>query len=154
VENSIKKGFYNGVWKPIPAPEDPTSQDIAYGHKIKKGENFSKGLTDSQATTLLKKDLEDAKVKVDAYLKKHNLPTNLNQQQWEMLIDYAFNLGSLNKFPNMTKAVVEGDLISAKREYKRFATIGGRKQELGRNAKFYDRYLANTKSATWKGRVA
>lgn len=154
VENSIKRGFYNGIWKPIPAPENPKSQDIGYGHKIKKGENFSKGLTDSQATDLLKKDIEEAKAKVDRYLKQQNLPTNLNQEQWEMLIDYAFNLKDIAAFPKMIKAVVEGDLVTAKREYKRFGTIGGKKKELGRNTEFYKRYLANDKSPTWKSRVA
>lgn len=154
VENSIKKGFYNGIWKPVRAPENPKSLDIGYGHKIKKGENFSKGITDAQAVALLKKDIEEAKGKVERYLRQKNLPTNLNQQQWEMLIDYAFNLGSLDKFPSMTKAVVYGDLASAKKEYKRFATIDGAKRELGRNNDFYKRYLANAKSPTWRGRVA
>lgn len=153
VENGAKKGFWNGIWKPIPAPENPQSQDIGYGHKIKKGENFSKGITDSQATSLLKKDIEEAKSKVERYLKQHKLPTNLKQEQWEMLIDYAFNLGSLDKFPSMTKAVVYGDLDSAKKEYKRFAKVDGKKRELGRNQYFYNRYLANAKSSTWKGRV-
>lgn len=154
VENGIKRGFWNGVWKPIPAPEDPNSQDIGYGHKIKRGENFSKGLTDNQATVLLKKDIEEAKSKVERYLKQHNLPTNLSQHQWEMLIDYAFNLKSLSTFPKMIKAVVDGDLVTAKKEYKRYATIKGKKSELGRNKNFYDRYLANEKSPVWKGRVA
>lgn len=154
VENGIKKGFWNGIWKPIPAPENPKSLDIGYGHKIKKGENFSKGITDAQAVSLLKKDIEDAKRKVDRYLKQNNMPSNLTQQQWEMLIDYAFNLKDIATFPKMIEAVVRGDLVTARKEYKRFATIDGRKQEIGRNKEFYNRYLANAKSPIWRGRVA
>lgn len=33
------------------------SDTIAYGHKIQKGEDFSKGITDSQAEQLLEKDI-------------------------------------------------------------------------------------------------
>jgi len=154
VENGVKKGFWNGIWKPIQSPENPNSYDIAYGHKIKRGENFSKGLSDLHATLLLKKDLEIAKQNVERYLKSHKMPINLNQEQWEMLIDYAFNLGGLEKFPKMVRAIVTGDLVSAKTEYKRYANIGGTRKELGRNDNFYKRYLSNAKSPTWKGRVA
>lgn len=154
VENSIKKGFYKGIWKPIPSPENPNSQDIGYGHKIKKGEDFSKGITDGQAIDLLKQDIAEAKSKVERYLKQNNMPTNLGQEQWEMLIDYAFNLGTIAKFPKMVKAVVTGDLVTAKKEYKRHATIGGKTKELSRNTAFYNKYLSNDKSPIWKGRVA
>lgn len=158
MENSVKKGYMNGKWMPYLAVEDSKtgkkSYDIGYGHKIKKGEDFSRGISDSQAIELLKKDLEQAKSIAEKYLKQHHMPTNLNKEQWEILTDYAFNLGSLDGFPKMVRAVVEGDLVTARKEYKRHATIGGKKTELARNQYFYTRYLANDKSSTWRGRRA
>lgn len=167
VENGVKKGFSNGKWTPYFTVEsvkrgndvyqtlrDPKdgrlkSLEIAYGHKIKRIEDIKKlqsGLTEMEATNLLKSDLMDAQKKVELYLKKNRLPTNLSQTQWEMLIDYAFNLGSLNSFPEMTKAIVFQDIPKAKREYKRYGNIQGAMRELGRNIEFFKRYL--TKSFT------
>lgn len=146
VENNIKKGMRNGKWYPYQAVEGPKGGwDIAYGHKITKSDDLAKlrnGLTEQEATALLKQDLEKAKSEVENYLKKNRLPTNLSQKQWEMLIDYSFNLGTIGKFPEMTKAIVFQDTPKAKREYKRYANIGGQKKELqARNSEFYIRYL-------------
>jgi GH24 family phage-related lysozyme (muramidase) len=60
-ENSINnpKGGYNKElkkWYPHKSIEGGTDT-IAYGHKLLKGEDFSKGLTDEEATQLLKKDV-------------------------------------------------------------------------------------------------
>lgn len=144
VENNIKKGFKNGKWYPHPAVEGGKSWDIAYGHKITKSDDMAKfrnGITEQEAIALLKQDLEKAKRETEAYLKKARLPTNLSQKQWEMLVDYSFNLGTVAKFPEMTKAVVFQDIPKAKREYKRYGTFNGEKKELARNREFYKRYL-------------
>jgi hypothetical protein len=60
-ENSIDnpRGGYNKakkLWFPHKSLEGG-SDTIAYGHKIQPGENFSKGLTDSDALKLLEKDV-------------------------------------------------------------------------------------------------
>ena len=55
------KGGYNkslGKWFPHKSIEGG-SDTIAYGHKIKPGENFSKGLTDNEAERLLEKDIRE-----------------------------------------------------------------------------------------------
>lgn len=55
------KGGYNkavGKWFPHKSLEGG-ADTIGYGHKISKGENFSKGLTDSEADRLLEKDIRD-----------------------------------------------------------------------------------------------
>ena len=66
-ENSVDnpRGGYNKakkLWFPHKSLEGG-SDTIAYGHKIQKGENFSKGLTDSDALKLLEKDI-DKKLKI------------------------------------------------------------------------------------------
>lgn len=59
-----------GKWFPHKSIEGGTDT-IAYGHKIVSGENFSNGLTDSEATQLLKKDISAkesfAKRKIENY---------------------------------------------------------------------------------------
>ena len=60
-ENSVDnpRGGYNKakkLWFPHKSLEGG-SDTIAYGHKIQKGENFSKGLSDSDALKLLEKDV-------------------------------------------------------------------------------------------------
>jgi lysozyme len=55
------KGGYNkasGKWFPHKSLEGG-SDTIAYGHKIQKGEDFSKGITDSEAERLLEKDIRE-----------------------------------------------------------------------------------------------
>jgi len=66
-ENSVDnpRGGYNKakkLWFPHKSLEGG-SDTIAYGHKIQPGENFSKGLTDSDALKLLEKDI-DKKLKI------------------------------------------------------------------------------------------
>lgn len=70
-ENSTSnpKGGYNQQlkkWFPHKSLEGG-SDTIAYGHKIQKGENFSKGISDSEALKLLEKDIS---AKIDI-AKKH-----------------------------------------------------------------------------------
>lgn len=70
-ENSTSnpRGGYNQKlkkWFPHKSLEGG-ADTIAYGHKIQKGENFSKGLTDSEAIKLLEKDIS---AKIDL-AKKH-----------------------------------------------------------------------------------
>ena len=57
VENSIKSGWKNNKWYPHKSAEGG-NKTIAYGHKLKAGEDFSKGITDTQALQLLTKDLD------------------------------------------------------------------------------------------------
>jgi hypothetical protein len=61
-ENNINSptGGYNKnlkKWFPHKSLEGG-SDTIAYGHKIQKGEDFSKGITDAEAIKLLEKDIE------------------------------------------------------------------------------------------------
>ena len=136
VENQGKAG-YNAekkLWFPH-ASFEGGSDTIGYGHKIQKGEDFSKGITDAQAEDLLKKDLAAAKQKV--YRELGNI--KLTPQQEEMFIDFVFNMGTLSKFPKFTQAALKNDLEGMKAQYKRYA---GGKELKGRNSEFLKRFLA------------
>ena len=61
---------------------------IGYGHLIKKGEDFSKGLTKAQNIELFKKDANKFVKAVNGKLKK-----GVTQQQFDALVILQFNLG-------------------------------------------------------------
>lgn len=135
VENQGKVGYNKEkkLWFPHESFEGG-SDTIGYGHKIQPGENFSKGITDAQAESLLKADL--AKAKQQVYKELGNV--KLTTQQEEMFIDFVFNMGTLKKFPKFTKAALKNDLEGMKTQYKRYA---GGKELKGRNSEFLKRFL-------------
>jgi len=145
VENGINKGYKNGIWHMY---QDPTGPHIGFGHKIENNEMhlFKNGITDKQANELLIRDLTIAKGKVYSDIKhmfKVNIPT-LDQHKEEMLIDFAYNLGTIRHFPKFVRAVLLGDWKTATAEYKRSAIDkNGKKIELGRNNKYFDTFLKN-----------
>jgi GH24 family phage-related lysozyme (muramidase) len=136
VENGNKVGYdvKKKLWFPHKSVEGG-SDTIAYGHKIQSGEDFSGGLTDSQAEDLLKKDIEKAKIQINKELKG----TKLTPKQEEMFIDFVFNMGTLKKFPKFVQATLKNDESGINTEYKRFA---GGKELKGRNMAFARRYLS------------
>lgn len=134
------------MWMPHRSPEGglPT---IGYGHKMTSGEvsTMGGGITDAQAEKLLQNDLETASRTVKSYLSSHFGDSELSNEQMEMLTEFAFNLGSLNRFPKFTEAVVKSDWETANKEYKRsYVDGGGVRHELtNRNLAFFNRYLAS-----------
>ena len=95
------------------------SKTIGYGHKIKKGENFSSGLTENQAKLLLESDLMDAAQGVQKSIGKDW--DTLDENRKQMLIGMQFNLGSVKrKFPKFTEAVIQNDVDEMRREYRRY----------------------------------
>jgi GH24 family phage-related lysozyme (muramidase) len=142
VENGNKIGFKNNKWYPHKSFEGgyPT---IGYGHKIKSEEELrqsSNGLSNSQVESLLRQDLEIAKKNVKSYInKKYKVDLMLSPEQEQMLIDFAFNLGGLDKFPKLTDAILRKNWNIVKKEYKRFS---GNKELKDRNDRFYNTFLA------------
>jgi len=148
LENADKLGYdkNKSLWIPNPSAEGgmPT---IAYGHKIKNKaelENYQKGISDRDALKLLVADLNIANKRVHEYIKKkYNVSLTLNQRQEEMLTEFAFNLGGLDKFPKFVDAVLRNNVEGMRKEYKRNYTssTGERKSLDRRNQLFFDRFL-------------
>ena len=55
-----------------------------------------------------------------------------------MLIDFAFNLGTLREFPNFTQAVIGNNIPVMRAEYHRYS---GGKPLTRRNNIFYNTFL-------------
>lgn len=150
VENAGRDG-YNArtkTWFPHNSPEGGT-KTIGYGHKIKSFAEQSKleksGLSDLEVENLLIKDLSIASRRAKEQMQRRFPGAILDQTQMEMLTEFAFNLGGLEKFPKFAEAVVKGNWDIAKKEYHRnYTDKAGNRQRLDRrNNAFYNRYLKN-----------
>lgn len=149
IENNTRVGFKNGKWYPHKSPEGgfPT---IGYGHKIKSQpelKKYTRGISDKEAEELLNQDLMLArKIVYEDIQSMFGVQIPLDKRREEILVDFAFNLGTLKKFPKLTGAVLNNDWDIIKREYKRYFKQNGKSIELfGRNQQFSNRYLKNLK---------
>jgi hypothetical protein len=122
-ENSIRKGYKNGMWYPHASVEGG-ADTIAYGHKLTPNDSaLKRGITEDQALKLQEQDVLRnqalAKKQVD---KKYGPGTfdNLPQDSQMLLVDYQYNLGTLSGFPSFVKATVEGNKEKMLAEHKRF----------------------------------
>lgn len=61
---------------------------IGYGHRLQPGESFPHGLTEAQASALLRADVRDAEQAVSRLVR-----VPLAQGQFDALVDFCFNLG-------------------------------------------------------------
>ena len=141
VENSIGAGFdkQKHLWFPY---KDESGWHIAYGHKLDPAEiiNFRHGIHQNTAEKLLNHDLYIAKHRVHDYIKTtYKVDIMLSKKQEEMLIDFSFNLGGLDKFPKFVDAVLRNNWDVVKREYVR--NFAG-KELIGRNKAFFNRFLS------------
>ena len=142
-ENSVKAGYVDGRWYPHDVLGVP---HIAYGHKIQEGEDFSQGLTEAEADSLLRQDLARAESQAaKLILDNHGVEwSTLPEWKREVFIDFQFN-GVLRSFPKFRKAVLCDDVAGMVKEYKRYArTANGKRIELrDRNSRFHRRYLSH-----------
>jgi lysozyme len=97
---------------------------IGYGHLIKAGETFPSGVTEDQATDLLKADVAWAEAAVSRLV-----TVSLSQGQFDALVDFVFNLGAgtfkgstLLKFLNACKYDEAGN------EFAKWNKAGGKVQ--------------------------
>ena len=109
---------------------------IGYGHTGNVKSNMT--WKDAIADQYLIKDLTSAENRVLDFVNNKYPGSKLDSKQTQMLTDFAFNLGSLTKFPLFTKAVVTRNWKLAQKEYKRFADG---KELTGRNNKFFKTFL-------------
>lgn len=96
-EGSVKIGNKHVIYddktgKPINLGEElPKGATIGYGHLIKSGEDFRKGITEKQATEILRSDIVTAEFAV-----KDNITVPLSQNQYDALVSLAYNIGTKN----------------------------------------------------------
>lgn len=101
-EGTVKSGDKHIIYDdetgcPVPSNAPlPRGATIGYGHLIKSGEDFSRGITESQAIEILRSDINMAERAV-----KDSIIVPLTQNQFDALVSLAYNLGA-KKFANST----------------------------------------------------
>lgn len=69
----------------------PRGATIGYGHLVKPGENFANGIDEDCATKLLRADVAVAERAV-----RENITAQINQNQFDALVIFAYNIGTKN----------------------------------------------------------
>jgi lysozyme len=96
---------------------------IGYGHVIKKNEIFNQAISMDEALYLLKKDVRIAENAV-----KHQISYPINDNQFDALVSFTFNLGSGQlQRSTLRMKVNRGDTIGASKEFLKYVFSGGRK---------------------------
>lgn len=70
----------------------PLGATIGYGHLVKPGENFSKGLTEKEATELFQRDLQSTYNTIAKQI-EHDVLATMPQHQYDALVALVFNIG-------------------------------------------------------------
>ena len=96
---------------------------IGYGHVVKEGEDFSKGISKRQAEILLKKDAQIAEC---AVLRLINVP--LTNGQFDALVSFTYNLGggALQR-STLRRKVNRREHSEVPAQFMRWVWAGGRK---------------------------
>ena len=101
-EGSVKIGARHVIYddktgKPVNSDKElPAGATIGYGHLIKSDEDFKHGVTERQATEILRSDISTAERAI-----KDNITIPLSQNQYDALVSLAYNIGAKN-FANST----------------------------------------------------
>ena len=95
---------------------------IGVGHLIRKGEDFSAGLTTEQAQDLLQKDL----VRFEAVVNE-KVTVPLTQNQYDALVSFAFNVGDgAFRQSTLLKRLNAGDYTAVPDQLMRWTKAGGK----------------------------
>lgn len=98
-------------------------QTIGYGHVVRPHEDFSGGISQSQAWALLQADAQQAAAAVDRLI---SVPLTTNQR--EALMSFTFNLGAgALQRSSLRRCINRGEHEAVPAELMRWVWAGGRK---------------------------
>ena len=126
--NALKSMIKHHEGKRLEVYKDTVGKDtIGYGHLVKPGEDFSKGITDQQADEMFDKDFEHH-VQGARTTPGYNLA---DQKRKQAMVDLAYNMGPNwhKKFPKFSAAAKSGDWKTAAKELqnsKWYTQVGNR----------------------------
>lgn len=81
-----KTGRYLDTKQPL-----PKGATVGYGHLIKPGEDYTNGISEYEATELLKQDIAVSERAVE-----NSILVPLSQNQYDALVIFAYNIGAKN----------------------------------------------------------
>ncbi|KKI42469.1 muraminidase [Obesumbacterium proteus] len=95
---------------------------IGYGHLILPNENYDQPISLDVANALLRADLKRTEEGV-----KNSVTVTINQNQFDALVSFAFNLGVGNlKSSTLLRLLNEGNIFAAADQFLRWNKAGGR----------------------------
>ena len=110
---------------------------IGIGHLIRKGEDFSAGITQEQAESLLKKDLLYTAVSVCRLIQ-----VPLTDNQYSALLSFSFNVGTgALQCSTLRSRLNREEYLSASEEFQKWCWAGGKKQQFLYNRRIRERNL-------------
>jgi len=89
---------------------------VGYGHVVRPGEHFDGGISELQATSLLRRDVSRAEGTIDIWVHQP-----LTQNQYDALVSFVFNIG-MNAFikSTMLRLLNAGKISQAAGEFERW----------------------------------
>lgn len=95
---------------------------IGYGHLILPNENYDQPISLDVANALLRADLKRTEEGV-----RNSVTVTINQNQFDALVSFAFNLGVGNlKNSTLLRLLNEGNIFAAADQFLRWNKAGGR----------------------------
>lgn len=92
---------------------------IGYGHQIKPGENFDKGITKREAEALLAQDVQGA-----VHSANKNVTAPLSQNQFDALVSLAYNLRNFAQTSLLAK-INAGEVVT-EADFTKYNRVGGK----------------------------
>jgi GH24 family phage-related lysozyme (muramidase) len=106
---------------------DSQNRTVGYGHVIlpEDGDKYDNGITEEEATELLKRDLERVVYQyLNPWLEENSVV--LTQQQYDALVSFTFNLGqSWMNGSGLSEALLSGDFSEVGAQMMRWVNVNG-----------------------------
>lgn len=110
---------------------------IGVGHLIKKGEDFSNGLTEEEAEELLRKDLLHTAASI-----MRLIAVPLSDNQYSALLSFAFNVGTgALQASTLRSKLNREEYAEAANEFEKWCWAGGKKLKALYNRRVRERSL-------------
>lgn len=109
-------------FSPVVYTDSAGYKTIGYGHKLGLGESYSSGISDVEATMLLRSDVSRAEDAVNSLV---SVP--LTQNQFDALVSFTFNVGAgaLRK-SSLLSVLNSGNYQAAAQQFGRWKYAGGK----------------------------
>ena len=108
-------------YRQFPYDDGYGNMTVGYGHLIEPGEDYSAGISQADAVTLLRVDMAWA-----AGIVEREVTVNLSQGEFDVLCDAVFNMGDFLKASTLLKMLNAGETAEAEEQLARWDYAGGK----------------------------
>lgn len=109
------------AYREFPYDDGFGNMTVGYGHLILPGEDYSAGISQPDAVTLLRADMAKA-----AQIVRNEVGMPLNQGEFDALCDAVFNMGNFLKGSTLLRLLNAGNTAGAEAQLARWDFAGGK----------------------------